>query len=63
MKVSIDREHLCIYADVENEYGERDIRDQIFIENVLGLKNNGDSIKLIRGTRRSKNFLFLETEV
>ena len=62
MKVSLDRERLSIYADVEDEDGNRDIRDEVFIEKVLGLKNNGDSIKLVRGTRRSKRFLFLETE-
>jgi hypothetical protein len=62
MKVSLDKKRLYIYADVEDGDGNRDIRDEVFIEKVLGLKNNGDSIKLVRGTRRSKRFLFLETE-
>ena len=43
MKLSLDIAGLYIYSDDKTR-----MLETIFIEHVLGLKNNGDSIKLIR---------------
>jgi len=60
MKLSIERNGLKITP--ESHYG-KDERDEAFIEEVLGLKKNGDFIKLVRKNAYGlSSIVYLETE-
>lgn len=61
MILGIHRYKLRIYPT--EPMGIEDKRDLVFIETVLGLKNDGDSIKLVRRNAKGLNCLaYLETE-
>ena len=50
MKIDIGRHSIKIIPDDNtiSGFGQQDERDTAFIEEVLGLKKNGDSIRLVR---------------
>lgn len=62
MKLSINRNTLQITPE-DKGYPTPDERDTAFIESVLGLKKEGDSIKLIRKDAYGLSCIaYLETE-
>jgi len=62
MRLSITKYGLEIYPE-DTSYPYKDERDTAFIENVLGLKKEGDSIKLVRKDARGLSCLaYLKTE-
>lgn len=62
MKLSINRHTLQITPE-DKGYPTPDERDRAFIEAVLGLKKEGDSVKLIRRNAAGLSCIsYLETE-
>ena len=63
MKLNITTRGLEIIPE-DKGYPNRDERDTAFIENVLGLKKNGDSILLIRHNPNGESCIaYLKTQV
>jgi len=62
VKLKIKRYSLQIVPE-DITYGQSDKRDEAFIEEVLGLQKDGDSIRLIRrNASRLSCIAYLETE-
>lgn len=60
MKLNIARRYLEIVPEGQSNVDERDL---VFIEEVLGLKKHGDSIKLVRkNVINSDSLAYLKTE-
>ena len=63
MRLEIHRHRLVIVSE-DKRAGGYDERDTAFIEEVLGLRKNGDSIKLVRRNAHGLSCLgVLETEL
>jgi hypothetical protein len=62
MRLDVDRHGLKITPD-SSGFGPRDERDLAFIEEVLGLKNDGDSVLLVRKNAMGLSCIaYLETK-
>lgn len=58
--MKISTRHVLVISMENLKDGFVDLRDQIYLEEVLGLKKDGDSIRLIRKSCYDKIYLISE---